>query len=194
VTTAVRFRLAIRCSRRAAVSLIAAFTAVLVIPVSAAAQESKSAALATELSSLMDARKLDSVAAEQGGGEYVGALYFPGTQLLVVSGKFSGSARMKDLLERKEYREVYLDLSSASDRMSRVFIMDLGANGLRFKRQDEQTAAIDTADVSGKSHTFDGDWDRAKISEDEYRKTFSSADEQYSRMLQALIGELKKPS
>ena len=40
-------------------------------------------ALATELAKLLDAKKLDSIAA-QDGDSYVGALYFAGTQLLVV--------------------------------------------------------------------------------------------------------------
>ena len=158
----------------------------------AQAQDSKSATLAVELVGLLDSKKLDSVAAQQGTDRYVGALYFPGAQLLVVSGKYSAPARMKDLLGKKEYREVYLDLSSASEQQSRVFVMDLGANGLRFKREDNEP--FDTADVAGKNQTFDGDWGRAKISEAEYRKIYSSTDQQYTEMLQALIAELKKPS
>jgi hypothetical protein len=164
--------------------------ATLLLPGIALAQESKSAALATELTSLMDAMKLDSAAAQQSSDVYVGALYFPGTQLLVVKGKYASAARMQDLLGKKDYREVYMDLSSATDQMTRVFVMDLGANGLRFRREDNQP--FDTADVAGKSLTFDGDWGRAKISEDEYRKSFASTDEQYSQMLQALIAALKK--
>jgi hypothetical protein len=164
----------------------------LLVPVVAAAQESKSAALAAELARLLDEQKLESVAAQQDAEHYVGALYFPGAQLLVVSGKYASAARMKDLLAKKDYREVYLDLSSASDQKTRTFIMDLGANGLRFRREDNQP--FDTADVAGKSVTFDGDWDRAKISEDEYRKTYAATDQRYAEMLQALIATLKKPS
>jgi hypothetical protein len=110
----------------------------------------------------------------------------------VVGGKYASPARMKDLLGKKDYREVYMDLSSASDQKSRVFIMDLGANGLRFKREDNQP--FDTADVAGRSITFDGEWGRAKISEDDYRKSYATTDEQYSQMLQALIAALKKTS
>jgi hypothetical protein len=161
-------------------------------PALAVAQDSKSAALAVELARLLDEKKLDSVAAQQDAELYVGALYFPGSQLLVVGGKYTSPARMKDLLGKKDYREVYMDLSSASEQKTRVFVMDLGANGLRFKREDNQP--FDTADVAGKSMTFDGDWGRAKISEDEYRKSYTSTDEQYSRMLQALIEALKKTS
>lgn len=164
----------------------------LVVPTLALAQDSKSATLAAELARLMDQMKLDSAAAQQGPDRYVGALYFPGTQLLVVSGKYASAARMTDLLSKKDYREVYLDLSSASEQQSRLFVMDLGANGLRFRREDNQP--FDTADVAGKSFTFDGEWGRAKISEDDYRKAYSSTDEQYSQMLQALIAQLKKTS
>ena len=164
----------------------------LLAPALSFAQDSKSAALAAELARLLDETKLESVAAQLEADMYVGALYFPGTQLLVVGGKYASAARMKDLLGKKDYREVYLDLSSATDQKTRVFIMDLGANGLRFKREDNQP--FDTADVAGKSMTFDGDWGRAKISEDEYRKSFTTTDEQYSQMLRALIGALKKTS
>ena len=122
----------------------------------------------------MDATKLESVAAQLSADTYVGALYFAGTQLLVVGGKYTSPARMKDLLGKKDYREVYLDLSSATDQKTRMFIMDLGANGLRFKREDNQP--FDTADINGKSLTFDGDWGRAKISEAEYRKSFTATD------------------
>ena len=166
--------------------------AVLVVPAVTSAQDSKSAAFAVELARLLDEQKLESVAAQQDTDLYVGALYFPGSQLLVIGGKYSSPLRMKELLGKKDYREVYMDLSSASDQKTRVFILDLGANGLRFKREDNQP--FDTADVAGRNLTFDGDWGRAKISEDEYRKSFTATDEQYSRMLQALIAALKKTS
>jgi hypothetical protein len=156
------------------------------------AQESKSAALAAELCKLLDDKKLDSVAARQVGDQYVGALYFSGVQLLVVKGQFNSAARMDDLLKKNEYKEVYMDLSSASDQKTRTFIMDLGANGLRFKREDNQP--FDTADIGAKSYRFDGEWGRGKISEDEYKKMYAATDEEYARMLEALIAQLKKPS
>ena len=87
---------------------------------------------------------------------------------------------------------MYADLNSASEQQSKVFVMDLGANGLRFKRENNEP--FDTADVSGKSVVFDGDWGKAKISEAEYRKVFETTDAQYAQMLQALVAALKKPS
>ena len=164
----------------------------LIVPSVALAQESKSAALATELTRLLDQAKLDSIAAKhEAAGQYVSALYIAGSQLLVVSAKYSLPARIDHLLGEKKYQEIYQDLNSASERQSKVFVMDLGANGLRFKQEKNE---LDTADLAGKSVVFDGDWDKAKISEAEYRKTFESTDTQYMQMLQALVAALKKPS
>jgi hypothetical protein len=168
------------------------FLALLLAPVHSLAQESKSAALAAELCKLLDEKKLDSIAAKENDNTYVGALYFAGTQLLVVRGKFSTFARMAHLLENKEFKEAYMDLSGASELQSRAFIMDLGANGLRFKREANQP--FDTADVRGKTFRFDGEWRKAKISEAEYLKSFSETDAEYAEMLQSLISALKKPS
>jgi hypothetical protein len=163
----------------------------LLVPSIAFAQQSKSAALATELARLLDASKLDSIAAKA-ADQYVGALYLPGTQLLVVQAKYSVPEHMNQLLTQKAYRDAYIDLNSASDLKTKIFISDLGANGLRFKRENNQPS--DTVDLPGKSIAFDGEWDKAKISEAEYTKTYQATDEQYSQMLQALITALKKPS
>jgi hypothetical protein len=158
------------------------------------AQESKSAALATELARLLDEAKLDSIAAPHGSSEdqFVGALYFPGTQLLVVAARFSVPQQLSALLGQKNYREVYIDLNSASIAESKVFVSDLGANGLRFRRENNQPH--DTVDIGSKSIAFDGDWRKAKLSEDEYTKLYLSSDEQYVQMLQALLAQLKKSS
>lgn len=176
-------------SRSVGVLVLSAF---LLAPAASLAQESKSAALAAELCKLLDEKKLDSIAAKENEYQYVGALYFAGTQLLVVRGKFSTFARMTHLLENKEFKEAYMDLSSASEQQSRSFIMDLGANGLRFKREANQP--FDSVDLGGKSFRFDGEWSKAKITEEQYRKMFTDTDAEYAQMLQALIAALKKSS
>jgi hypothetical protein len=157
------------------------------------AQESKSATLATELAKLLDSRKLDSIAARGAApDEYVGCLYFPGSQLLVVGAKYAAPDRMQQLLTAKNYRDIYIDLNSASVPQTKVFVSDLGANGLRFDREGSQP--WDTVDLGGKSYSFDGDWGKAKISRDEYTKAYQTTDDQYTKMLEALVAELKKPS
>ena len=162
-------------------------------PALSLAQESKSAALAAELCKLLEQNKLDSIAAQEAENQYVGALYFAGTQLLVVRGKFSTRARMAHLLETRDFKEAYMDLSGASELQSRAFIMDLGANGLRYKRE-AANLPFDSADVAGKSYRFDGEWAKAKITEADYKKTFTTTDAEYAHMLQTLIDALKKPS
>jgi hypothetical protein len=108
---------------------------------------------------------------------------------MVVSAKTS--AHFDPLLKQKAYRDVYVDLNGIPDA-TKVFITDLGANGLRFKRESDQP--YDTVDFGGKTINFDGDWGKAKISEQEYTKSWQSYDDRYSQILQALIATLKKPS
>jgi hypothetical protein len=165
----------------------ATIVALLLTPGAALAQDSKSAALATELTGLLDQLKIDSVAGQY-ADQVVGALYIPGT-LLVVSAK--GSARFDPMLKQKAYRDVYVDLNGVPDT-TKVFIQDLGANGLRFKRENNQP--YDSIDVGGKTISFDGDWGKAKISEQEYTKTWKAYDDRYSQLLETLIAALKKPS
>lgn len=165
--------------------------ALLFTPIVASAQQSKSAPLAAELAKLLDDAKLDSIAAKSDDG-YVGALYFPGTQLLVVKAKYTVPARMDAMLTQKAYRDAYIDLNSATDPKSKMFVSDLGANGLRAKRENSQ--AFDEVDTAKGNFLLDGDWDKAKISEAEYMKNFQANDDAYAHMLQALIAALKKPS
>jgi hypothetical protein len=170
-----------------------ALAAVLVLgPTVATAQDSKSASSVTELVKMLDAMKLDSFAVKGAmPNEYVGALYFPGSQLLVVSAKFDTPWRADSLLEMKNYKDMYIELNSASVPMTKMFVSDLGANGLKFKKDG---TTYDTVDVGGKTYNFDGDWKKAKITEDDYSKTYSSTDEQYAQMIQKLLAGLKKSS
>jgi hypothetical protein len=158
------------------------------------AQTSKSAAAAKELAAAMDSAKLDSIAAPDPSqpGTFVAALYFPGSQLLVVTARYSAPQLLDKKLEGKEYRDVYIDLNSASVPDTKVFISDLGADGLKPKREENQP--FDTAELGGKTYSFDGEWKRAKLTEDEYMKQYQRAEQEYENMLQALLGQLKKTS
>ena len=53
---------------------------------------------------------------------------------------------------------------------------------------------FDGYDVGGKRISFDGDWKKQQLSEDDYMKAFAAADEKYSEMLTALIAQAKKTS
>ena len=168
--------------------------ALLLVPSATFGQAPKSAALAAELARLMDQAKIDSIAAKHPTlpDSYIAALYFPGSQLLVVTARYSAPQLLDKKLEGKEYRDVYIDLNSASVPDTKVFISDLGADGLKPKREENQP--FDTAELGGKTYSFDGEWKRAKLTEDEYMKQYQRAEQEYENMLQALLGQLKKTS
>jgi len=160
----------------------------------ATAQDSKSAPLAKQLAAALDAGKLDSIAAKDPAAPdtFVAALYFPGMQLLVVSGKYSAPQLLVDRVGKKEYRDVYLDLNGASVADTKVFIEDPGADGLKMKRDDNQP--FDQCEVGGKRTMFTGDWKAQKLSEQDYMKAFSAADDRYTQILTALLAQVKKTS
>ncbi|HEY3158786.1 MAG TPA: hypothetical protein VGJ78_07480 [Vicinamibacterales bacterium] len=171
---------------------IALAAVLLLAPAAASAQDSKSAASVIEFVKMLDSMKLDSYAVKgASANEYVGVLYFPGTQLLVVSAKFDTPYRADSLIQMKDYRDLYIELNSASMPNTKVFVSDLSANGLKAKKDGN---LYDTADIGGKTFNFDGDWKKAKITEDDYTKAYSTTDEQYSQMIQALLAGLKKSS
>ena len=176
---------------RVAVGSLAALLALLVA-LPASAQDSKSAPLAKQLAAAMDAAKLDSIAAKdpEGADVFCAALYFPNMQLLVVSGRYSVPQLLTTRLANKEYRDVYLDLNGAAT--AKVFIEDPGADGLKPKR--ENNLAFDQAEMAGKRTMFDGDWKAQKLSEQDYTKAFTAADERYAQILAALLAQLKKTS
>ena len=176
---------------RVAYGSLAAFVA-LSFARPASAQDSKSAPLAKQLATALDAAKLDTIAAKDPDAPdvFVAALYFPGAQLLAVSGRYSVPQLLNDRLSKKEYRDVYLDLNGAAT--AKTFIEDPGADGLKAKRESNQP--FDQAEMAGKRTKFDGDWKQQKMSEQDYMKAFSAADDRYAQMLTALLAQLKKAS
>ena len=167
---------------------------VLSFSTAASAQESKSAPLAKQLAAALDAAKLDSIAAKDPSAPdiFFAALYFPGVQLLVVSGKYSVPQLLTERLMKKEYRDTYLDLNGASVPATKLFLEDPGADGVKAKREENQP--FDSYEADGKRLMFDGDWKKQKLSEQDYMKAFSAADERYTQILTALIAQLKKTS
>jgi len=168
----------------------AAVLAILCASSVGAQQESKSAPLARQLSQALDAAKMDIIAAaDPETGNYVAALYIPGTQMLVISGKFGDSFLGPHRMSKKEYRELYMDLQGASIAGSRLFAQDAGANGFALK--PSSGGAADTYEKNSKTTVFDGAWKKAKIAELDYMKSFTEADEQYARVLTLLIAQAK---
>ena len=158
------------------------------------AKEAKSAALAKQLAAALDAAKLDSIAAPDPSspGTFVAALYFANAQFLIVSAKYTAPQLMDAKLAKKDYRDVYIDLNSASVPESKIFIEDPGADGLKAKREENQP--FDTFEAAGKRTMFNSDWKQQKLTEQDYMKAYSTADDQYVHILTALLAQLKKTS
>jgi hypothetical protein len=77
-----------------------------------------------QLTQVLDAAKLDAIAAADPSepGRFVAALYIQGSQLLVVSAKYVAPTLLTAKIKTKEYRDIYMDLSAASVAGSKVFI------------------------------------------------------------------------
>ena len=162
------------------------------IAAAAEPQDSKSGPLAKQLAQALDTAKLDSIAAsDPSTGGFVAALYIPGTQLLVVSGKLANPEVGNVRLSKKEYRELYMDLMGAAVAGSRQFATDISCDGFVFKPEDD--APGDTWEVADKTQTFEGA-KKAKLSDEEYLKVYTDADSQYSHILQLLLAKTKPGS
>lgn len=150
------------------------------------ASGSASAPVARQLVQALEGAQLDSIAAKDSEGDdrFVAALFFPG-RLLVVSARYEVPMFVEDKMEAGDYREVYLDLNTASIAESRVLIGDGGADGL------VNGDLADSVDMGGTLVRFGGDWDGQGLSESEYTTRFNEADADYARMLQALLGAVK---
>ena len=160
--------------------------------VPAAGQDSKSASAAKELTQLLESAKLDGIAAADPAtpGAFVAALYIPGTQLLVVSAKYSQPTLLVEKINAADYRGLYMDLHSASIPGSKVFIQDQRCDGLIAKAGGDDVA--DMWDEGDKSTAFDGEWKKAKMSEADYTKRYTEADERYAKMLSLLLAQAKQ--
>lgn len=174
------------------VVLVVACLLFALLPTTVQGQESKSTALAKELTQLLDAKKLEAIAAKDPSVPdlFVGALNYPGSQLMVVSARYLVPPLLVEKIARKEFMEVYTDLSSAGIEGSRMLVMDSQGDGLKPRKEDGR---FDTCDSGAKSWVFDGDWKKQKFaSEEEYLKAFADADAAYAKALTALIAQAKK--
>ncbi|MBP1634206.1 MAG: hypothetical protein H6Q10_780 [Acidobacteria bacterium] len=182
-----------RTRPRRTTRLLIGLLMLMVMSTAASAQESKSAALAKDLTALLDTAKLTAIAAKDSSDPeaFVAAMYFSGSQLLIVSAKYTPAVLLNQKLDKKDFQEVYIDLNSASVASTRVFVEDLGADGL--KADHEEGTAFDSIDRGGKRTLFDANWRKEqKVSEEQYAKLFADADALYSRLLQALINQAKR--
>lgn len=162
---------------------VVAAVACALLPAAAAAQQSASEPLAMQLAELLSSAQLDAVAGRDASDEnrFVAALAFPG-QLLVVSARYEVPVYIERKLDAGQFREIYIDLNSASIAGTRVLVTDSGANGLHATGD-----TVDMVDDGADIFRLDGDWRDKEMSRAEYEQAVADADEQYARMLAVLI-------
>ena len=136
-----------------------------------------------QLAELLSSAQLDAVAGRDASDEnrFVAALAFPG-QLLVVSARYEAPVYIERKLDAGQFREIYIDLNSASIAGTRVLVTDSGANGLHAAGD-----TVDMVDDGAGIFRLDGDWRDQEMSRSEYEQAVADADEQYARMLAVLI-------
>jgi hypothetical protein len=175
---------------RALPPLLVAVTLSVGLATSAFAQDPQSAAPARDLAQQLSAKKLDSFAVRlpNSQDEFAAVLAFPG-QMVVVWARFSAPAMLNEKIIKGEYREVYIDLNSASDPQSRNIVTDLGSDGVRRGAKNQPS---DAHDVGNTSVRFDGSWREDKMSEKDYMKAHADADAAYTQVLGVLLEGIKK--
>ena len=162
---------------------------------SAAGQASQSAAAAAALTRLLHERKLEAVGARDPAqaDRFIAALYFPGSQLLVISSVHPVPAALEERLAQQQYRDVYTDLHGSGVRDGRVFVTDLQGNGLQ--RVREPNEPFDIVYRNGVDQaSYDADWKAQKLTEAQYNERFRKDDAEYARMLTVLADAVREPA
>ena len=115
---------------------------------------------------------------------------FRARSCLSVSAQYAAPLHMDEQLTKKNYRDVYLDLFSASVAGIEDLREDLGANGLVAEAGGQ--SGLRYLRRAGKPLAFDGDWATAEDVRSGIPKAFAAADEHYSQILTALLAQAKK--
>jgi hypothetical protein len=153
-----------------------------------AAEDSKSAVVAKELTLVLEAAKLDSIAAvdPSAPGSFIAAIYIAETQLLVVSAQYSAPSLLVDKIKSGDFRGVYMDLHASATTGTKIFVQDMGPDGLISRSENGDS-------WEEKTTVFDGQWKKAKETEADYAKTLTEADARYAKMLSLLVAQAKQP-
>jgi hypothetical protein len=153
---------------------------------SAAAQTSTSAPLAQKLSAFMEANRVQALAARDPAtaNRYVAALFYPGSQLLVVAGSPTVATLAQQQFERGEYAALYSTLHQSVAADSKLFVQDMNADGLRAKERDSTDIVYDRVVYQ---MLFDGNPGKRRQTDQAYEREFVEADASYSQLLRILL-------
>ena len=151
---------------------ISCFALGLAASAAAQRQTGTSAATVKELANLLESHKQTAIAAKDPqSGAFVAALFYPGVQLLVVTGTPIAPSAVEAQLAAKNFQDVYAALQDGAAQTGRLFVQDLGADGL-----NDGGDSIDVVYDQGQQTLFDGNPRSHKLSAKAYHDAFTSAD------------------
>ena len=155
--------------------------------------QTTSSALARELVDLLQQKQLTVVAARlpDEPGRFAAALYIPQRELLTVSARYSVPVLLQEKVYLHKYHDAYTSLNGAGDKAGKLFVEDLGADGLARQPTQAGTPDLIYQEIARRT-LLNGDWKGQQLREGEYTERFTSAETEYVRALTALIAELKK--
>jgi hypothetical protein len=142
-----------------------------------AQQAAGSKTAARELIERLESQRLEAIAAAdpQDSGRFIAALYIAPSQLLVVSGRHPARDALAYRIAQRQYRDTYLDLQATPGTEGKLFVHDLGADGLGITG----STSVDNVYESGV---------RVALTDGGSRERFARADAEYTRMLRVLLG------
>lgn len=145
----------------------------------------KSPALAKELAASLSARQLDAYAVQDPVAEnaFVAALSYPGVQLLVIAARHSEAAYLLRLIGDHNYRGIYTALQGTTINEGRLFVQDMGADGLRAV----ETQQGDIVYRGTEQTVLSGD-----VKNRRYREKLAALDDAYAGALQLLLDSVAK--
>jgi len=154
-------------------------------PAALRAADLESTALAKELMGLMATAHLDAIATKDPVAEdrFVAALAYADVQLLVIAARYPSPPVLDQLLTTGAYRDAYGELQGAAIPESKLFVHDLGADGLHADRGQSVDIVYEQAT---KETMFDGSASK--------RDKLAKIDAQYCQMLALLIRQVRTAS
>jgi hypothetical protein len=151
---------------------------------------SSSAEEARTLAARLERRQLQTFAARvpETANRYVAAMK-AGPLLLVVEAAYAQPALLNEQLWRGDFDAVYRTLNTGGERAGKLFIQDMGADGLHATRAE--SGAFDVVfEAVVTRFAFDGDWKAQGRTRDEYGRAFAELDRRYAGLLRTLIAAL----
>ena len=155
-------------------------------------QSFRSSPIARELVRSLEDASMDTFAASdpQERGRFVAALYIRDLHLLVVSAVQPSSEAISRSIQRRAYRDAYLDLQLTPTREGRFFVQDAGADGLHHSGPG---SGVDVVYEDGVRTTLlNGDLAGQQLTAAEYDARFDAADVRYAHALTVLQAAFKQ--